>query len=130
MDQVLPKLKSLVDEFNKQYILTGKYKTNKFIFMTCLALFAFYNFIKNYGFLPKKSIKGEHVFLTGAGSGIGRLMAIELAKLGCNLSLSDIRMEFLEETKAEILKQTNVGPEVVNIFTCDVSNLDDITGGA
>lgn len=38
------------------------------------------------------------MFLTGAGSGLGRFTAIELAKMGCNLSLSDVNMEGLEET--------------------------------
>ena len=40
----------------------------------------------------KKSLKSDHVFLTGAGSGIGRLMAIRLGKMGCKLSLSDVNM--------------------------------------
>jgi all-trans-retinol dehydrogenase (NAD+) len=38
----------------------------------------------------KKSVKGNHVFLTGAGQGLGRLLAIRLAKLGAKLSLTDI----------------------------------------
>lgn len=57
-----------------------------------------YAYFKNRGWLPKKSLKGEHVFLTGAGSGIGRYMAIEFAKMGCKLSLSDINVDGLEET--------------------------------
>ena len=57
-------------------------------------------FLNEYGLNPfKKSLLGDHVFLTGAGSGIGRLMAIRFGKLGCKLSLSDINMEGLEETK-------------------------------
>ena len=40
-----------------------------------------YTFMKEQGWLPlKKSVDGKHVFLTGAGSGLGRLMAIKLAK--------------------------------------------------
>ena len=36
-------------------------------------------FTREYGLtLFKKQISGQHVFLTGAGSGIGRLMAIRL----------------------------------------------------
>ena len=38
------------------------------------------------------------MFLTGAGSGIGRYMAIQLAKMGAKLSISDVNMEGLEET--------------------------------
>jgi all-trans-retinol dehydrogenase (NAD+) len=42
--------------------------------------------------LPKKSIKGNHIFITGAGSGLGRLVAIRLAKLGAKLTLSDLTL--------------------------------------
>jgi NADPH:quinone reductase-like Zn-dependent oxidoreductase len=58
----------------------------------CIVIYALYAFAKNHGWLKKKSVRGEHVFLTGAGSGLGRYMAIELAKLGSNLSISDINM--------------------------------------
>ena len=78
--------------------------------------------MKNYGFLPKKNLKGEHVFLTGAGSGIGRYMAISLAEMGCKLSLSDINMEGLEETKKMILEKTGKDDNVC-IFKCDVSSI-------
>jgi NAD(P)-dependent dehydrogenase (short-subunit alcohol dehydrogenase family) len=33
------------------------------------------------------------VFVTGAGSGIGKSMAIKLAKLGCKVTLADINFE-------------------------------------
>jgi all-trans-retinol dehydrogenase (NAD+) len=54
--------------------------------------------LKNKGLLRKKSLRNEHVFLTGAGSGIGRLMAISLAKMGAKVSISDVNMIGLEET--------------------------------
>ena len=56
--------------------------------------------MNEYGRNPfKKSLEGNHVFLTGAGSGIGRLMAVRFGKMGCRLSLSDVNMSGLEETK-------------------------------
>jgi NADP-dependent 3-hydroxy acid dehydrogenase YdfG len=61
-------------------------------------LWAVYNYLKAKGKLPKKSLRGEHVFLTGAGSGLGRLMAVEFSKQGCNVSLTDVNMAGLEET--------------------------------
>ena len=40
-----------------------------------LILYAFYSLCKTKGYLPKKSLKGKHVFITGAGSGLGRLLS-------------------------------------------------------
>lgn len=57
------------------------------------------------GWLPKKSLKGEHVFVTGAGSGLGRYMSIQFAKMGCKLSLSDVNMQMLEDTSKFNLSQ-------------------------
>ena len=50
----------------------------------------------------------DHVAaITGAGSGIGRELAINLASLGCHLALSDINSDSLAETKA-LLNQYKV----------------------
>ena len=60
---------------------------------------------REYGFtLGKKKLKGEHVFLTGAGSGIGRLMAIKMGLQGCRLSLSDINLAGVKETQQILIK--------------------------
>jgi hypothetical protein len=93
-----------------------------------LVLWGIHTYCKSRGWLPKKSLKGEHVFLTGAGSGLGRYMAIEFAKQGCKLSLSDISMDGLEETSkilniiGLIERRIGLDAEVVLII-CDVSNL-------
>ena len=58
------------------------------------------------------------VAITGAGSGIGRALAIQSASLGAKLALSDISEQPLKETKALILKensQANVLCSVVNV---------------
>lgn len=45
-----------------------------------------------------KNLENKVVAITGAGSGIGRELAINLAKEGCALALSDIDEEGLEQT--------------------------------
>lgn len=46
-----------------------------------------------------KSFKGAVIAITGAGSGIGRALAVNFARAGSHLALSDLNMDALEETK-------------------------------
>ncbi len=95
-----------------------------------ILLRAAYVTMNEYGKNPfKKSLNKDHVFLTGAGSGLGRLMAVRLGKLGCKLSLSDINMAGLEETRA-LCKKEGVPEERIAIFVCDVSKKESILKGA
>lgn len=54
-----------------------------------------------------KELKGSVVALTGAASGIGRSLAINLAREGCSLALADIDQEGLEQT-AEIINDKGI----------------------
>ncbi len=66
-------------------------------------------------------LKGKNCLITGAASGIGRALALELARDGMNMFLADIDAEGLERTKSEIEKLN------VKVFTgaCDISKLGD-----
>lgn len=49
-----------------------------------------------------KTFNGKVAAITGAASGIGRALAIELAKRNCNVALSDVDVEGLASTVSEI----------------------------
>ena len=56
----------------------------------------FFRWVYPAGFT--KSVEGEIVLITGGGSGIGRLMALKLAKLGAVIVTWDVNTKGNEET--------------------------------
>lgn len=54
---------------------------------------------------PFKKIKGEIVLVTGAGSGLGRLVSYRLAKMGATIVVWDINEEGINETVKQIKTQ-------------------------
>jgi len=61
--------------------------------------------------------RGKNAVITGAASGIGKEIAIQLSRIGTNLVISDINEEKLEEVK-KIAESHNV--KVIS-FICDVT---------
>ncbi len=67
-------------------------------------------------------LTGKNVVITGASSGIGKNLALQLAKEGCSLALLARRIEELEIVAHQVSKY-NV---MVKIYKCDVSNKDEV----
>ncbi|XP_059483721.1 epidermal retinol dehydrogenase 2-like [Neocloeon triangulifer] len=68
---------------------------------------------------PKeKSLKDENILITGAGHGIGRELALQLAGLGGRLALWDIDAARCEETAKEVRAK---GGRAVH-YSCDISD--------
>jgi NAD(P)-dependent dehydrogenase (short-subunit alcohol dehydrogenase family) len=71
--------------------------------------------------LPQNSCKGRSVFITGAGTGIGKAIALSFARAGASaIYIAARRKANLEETKVEALK---IAPECqFETFEMDVVN--------
>ncbi|XP_045018752.1 short-chain dehydrogenase/reductase family 16C member 6 [Bubalus kerabau] len=93
---------------------------------TFLGKFLYY-FLESlyYKIIPKKKkdVTGEIVLITGAASGLGRLLAINFASLGAILVLWDINEEGNMETCRMIKEKRDAK---VFAYTCDCSNRQDV----
>ncbi|XP_015475673.1 epidermal retinol dehydrogenase 2-like [Parus major] len=94
--------------------------------LRCIVLFVYY-LLESLVFLVvpgrKKNVSGEIVLITGAGSGIGRVLAIKFASLGATVVLWDINEEGLN--CAVRLARGN-GAGRVHSYICDCSKRQDI----
>ena len=62
-----------------------------------------------------KDFKNKVALITGAGSGIGRALALQLAGEGCNLALLDWNNETLEDTKHHLINK-NISVSTHNFY--------------
>src|SRR5258708_25815808 len=67
-----------------------------------------------------QEIRGAVAVITGAGSGIGRALAIDLAKRGAHLALADVNSAGLEETRKFL------GSTPVQTYTVDVGKAAEV----
>ena len=72
--------------------------------------------------MKKSYFSGKNAVITGAASGIGREIALQLAKLGTNVIISDINIQRLEQVKEEI---ENSGVKVYS-YRCDVTKKNEV----
>jgi NADP-dependent 3-hydroxy acid dehydrogenase YdfG len=69
-----------------------------------------------------KDFAGKTAVITGAGSGMGRYLAVLLAKAGANVAICDINQDTLNAT-ATMVKQYNVG---LSTHLVDMGDMDQI----
>ena len=72
------------------------------------------------------SLKGKNAFVSGAGSGIGRAIALAFARAGAQVACVDIDALAAESTAREAAKS---GQRAIGI-ACDVSREDDVKAAA
>jgi NADP-dependent 3-hydroxy acid dehydrogenase YdfG len=73
-------------------------------------------------------LKGKVAWVTGAGSGIGRAGALELAKAGAHVVLSGRREAALKET-ATLIKKAKGSAEIAVLDVADMEAVDKVAAG-
>jgi len=66
-----------------------------------------------------KNLKNKVAAITGAGSGIGRMLALGLAAESCHLAISDVNAAGLKETEKLIGKGVKVSTHIVDVSRQD-----------
>lgn len=66
--------------------------------------------------------KKDGIWITGASSGIGKAVALEFAKIGCNVFISARRAQELERLKDEAGKQG----DNIHTFPCNVASFTNV----
>ena len=72
-----------------------------------------------------RDFNNKVALITGAGSGIGRALALQLAEEGCNLALVDWNNETLEETKS-LLSSKNISVSTHNFDLRDKDRINEL----
>ncbi|KAH8312004.1 hypothetical protein KR044_008985, partial [Drosophila immigrans] len=73
-----------------------------------------------------KSIVGEVAVVTGAANGLGRAIALELAKIGCHIAVVDIDIEGAEETIRKIHAISDVKAKAYKVNVTRFGEISDL----
>ena len=72
-----------------------------------------------------KDIRGQTVLITGSGSGIGQLMAVKFAQLGCRVVLWDVNEAGMRET-VKMIKEKKLDVNMVHSYRVNLASREEI----
>ena len=117
--QAVIKAKNILSQWQLRFTQNGGLRNPKHLLVIFLLFWGLAIFAKVYGLLPKKSVRGKHVFITGAASGLGQLLTIKFVKAGAKVTICDLNP--MVETLTKVKDKT-----AVQTFELDVMDRDAI----
>ncbi|XP_077522024.1 dehydrogenase/reductase SDR family member 7-like [Amblyomma americanum] len=81
-------------------------------------------FAEHFGTSPA-TLRKQVAWITGAGSGLGRAMALEFASHGVKVAISDIDEKAIEDVKYTLIAQELLSEKDVLVLPMDVTNFDE-----
>ena len=99
-----------------------------FVILFCIYIIPVYlinrRIVSGRSYIPRKNLSGQTVIVTGAATGIGRVCALQFAKLGAHVILGIRGQERAERIANELSKESNGG--TVTGYDLDLSSLANV----
>jgi len=92
-------------------------------FRAALLLWVLHVLRRGYASITRKAVRGQVVLITGAASGLGKLMAFRFSRLGAKLVLWDINGDALQRVGDEISQETG---NPVYTFSLDITDRENV----
>lgn len=89
----------------------------------------FYSILSPLFPVVEKNVSGKNILITGGGSGLGQLMAIEFARKNARIILWDINQSGMKETSDLIIK-SGAAASKCHCYTVDVSDRHQVKATA
>ncbi|ORX93557.1 NAD(P)-binding protein [Basidiobolus meristosporus CBS 931.73] len=93
------------------------------IFLAIVSFLGLYLYTPLYNIVWAKKFnpEGKHCYITGGSTGLGKSLAVEMAKRGAHVTIVARKKEALETAVAEIKRARKTQSQVINYISADVS---------
>jgi all-trans-retinol dehydrogenase (NAD+) len=106
--------------------ITSRFGYVKPTIASAALLYFIYRLAQQHGWLPKKSLSGEVVFITGGARGLGRQLAFRMARMGAKIVVSDVN----EEEGAKVAANITAERKLAIFVQCDVTSPESVAAAA
>lgn len=115
----MQKAKTIFSQLQLRFHKNGGLKNPMHLVVIFLLFWGLTIFARLKGLLPKKSVRGKHVFITGAGSGLGQLLTMKFVKAGAKVTICDLNQAGMDQTVSKVTDRSAVQTFVLDLMERD-----------